>query len=243
VPLLFLNGTVVETGERAIMDPLATHPAQDYAPFANAFRIGPAFGTQLPLSSAVLLSARFTYVSPAGTMGTRSVQGTQWRRIVDGGYFDNSGTITAQEIIRAIQSAHRGKSANSATRPMQLIMLHISNAPQNPRSSLLDWPSIGRGRVWLGETLSPVRALLNTRAAHAGQASEALLASSPEQGISYYEIQLWQGPTDLPLGWSLSREAQSEMDQQLTTCAKDRAKCAGNVIPKLLAAIRGIGTQ
>jgi hypothetical protein len=238
VPLLFLNGTIVETGERAIIDPLATQPSPTYAPFANAIRIGPLFGTQLPLSTAVLLSARFTYVSPAGTMGTRSGRKIQWHRIVDGGYFDNSGSITAQEIIRAIQGAYRFKSRSAATRPMRLIMLHISNAPQNPRPSLIDWTSISRGRVWLGESLSPVRALLNTRAARAGQASESLMASSPDQNVSFYEIELWQGRADLPLGWSLSREAQSEMDQELTACANYGDKCAGNVIPKIMAALK-----
>jgi hypothetical protein len=217
VPLLFLNGTVVETGQRAILDPLATDPSAA-SPFVNAFRIGPSLGTQVPLSTAVLLSARFTYVSPAGLMGSVAADGSvQWQRIVDGGYFDYSGSVTAQELAYAVRSEYvRHVAGDRKPRPMRLIILHIDNDPQNPRASMVDWNRFAGGRVWLGEALSPVRSLLNTRPARARQATQ-FLALSNDDGVSssFIDIMVWRGDTDLPLGWSLSSEARAEMDRQL----------------------------
>ena len=243
VPLLFLNGTVVETGERSILDPLATIRGVEDESFSDVLQIGPVFGTQLPVSTGVLLSARFTYVSPAGLIGAVDAGSTQWHRIVDGGYFDNSGTITAQELIRIIQRAHSQIVSNGVTRPMNLIMLHISNAPQNPRRPLVNWAGIAGGRVWIGETLSPVRALLNTREARAVQATKYLMSSDPKLDVSFFEIGLWQGRTDLPLGWSLSSEARSTMDDQLKTCQGTGAACAANMFPDILKTLRGTATR
>jgi hypothetical protein len=61
----------------------------------------------LPLSTASLLSARFTYVSPAALIDTHRCHAPAWIRLVDGGYFDNSGAVTAQEIARTLIGAHK----------------------------------------------------------------------------------------------------------------------------------------
>lgn len=235
VPLLLLNGTVVETGQRSILSPLTTPPAVDETAFSSVFSVGPLFGTQLPLSTAVLLSARFTYVSPAGLIGPVADTDTslQWRRIVDGGYFDNSGGVTAQEIIRTIHQV-------ATTRPMRVILIHIRNDPPNARAPLIDWSKVARGRAWLSETFSPVQALLNTRAARATQAVEYLRASGLKGELTFFEPTLYRDRTDLPLGWALSRSVCAEMERQLSTCvANGRTACAADVIPKIINAMYG----
>ena len=83
VPLLFLIGTVVETGQRIIMHPLpfattqgtqqsdltGTSTTSKFQEYFNNALDGPAvLGGSVPLSTAVHMSARFTYVSPAGTI-------------------------------------------------------------------------------------------------------------------------------------------------------------------------------
>jgi hypothetical protein len=244
--LLFLNGTVVESGARSILDPLAT--ASDApSPFSNAFRVGPAIGTQMPLSTAVLLSARFTYVSPAGLTGTVSGKDITWQRIVDGGYFDYSGSITAQELIYAIHSEYRSRShdPNTHMRPMRLIVLHIDNDPQNPRKARPDWSSVDGGRVWLGEALSPVRVLLNTRPARARQATRFLEASNNDRSSSYFfDVDVWRGSTDLPLGWSLSSQARAEMDAQLKLpCPSYSALCAAKQIQNVVDILHDQGPK
>jgi len=237
VPLLFLNGTVVESGQRSIMDPLATAPHAD-EPFSSTLRAGQVLGTQLPLSTAVLLSARFTYVSPAGLLGTGGPDRNARQRIVDGGYFDNSGGVTAQEIMRAISTAHRERTrAAPATRPMRLILIHIRNSPPNPRPARFTTSVLPEGYVWLSETLSPVHALLNTGPARAGQIMSYLNGSAGSDELTFYDIKLYRDRTDLPLGWALSCAVQQEMERQLTDCGAD--DCASHTIPRILTDLYG----
>jgi len=237
VPLLFLNGTTVESGQRAIIDPLATAAHAD-DPFSSTLRAGQVLGTQLPLSTAVLLSARFTYVSPAGLMGTSGPDARARQRIVDGGYFDNSGGVTAQEILRAISLAHAERTRTApATRPMRLILLHIRNSPPNPRRARFGLSALPEGYVWLSETLSPVHALLNTGPARAAQIMSYLNGSQPAGELTFYDVKLYRDRTDLPLGWALSCAVQQEMERQLTDCGAD--DCAARTIPRILSDLYG----
>jgi hypothetical protein len=121
IPLLFLNSTVVETGQRAINSPLATTTTIVDPAFADTLTVGRLIGTELPLSTAALLSARFTYVSPAGLIDTHRTDAPRWIRLVDGGYFDNSGAVTAQEIARAIIASHSRPPASPILIRLSLI--------------------------------------------------------------------------------------------------------------------------
>jgi patatin-like phospholipase len=107
VPNLCLNGTSVERGKRVIATNLLINwqefldaddaierlmPIKDRG--KNDKRARP--GIDLRISAAAHLSARFTYVSPAGKFPP---DGTH---VVDGGYFENSGATTALDILREI---------------------------------------------------------------------------------------------------------------------------------------------
>src|SRR5215471_7364407 len=155
-PLLFLNGTEVETGRRVIFSPIDVQLPSDAAyPFAfkNAEDGIRMLGGDLSASGAVLMSARFTYVSPAGTVHSRLtlLDGTVRRsvhRIVDGGYFENSGAATAVEILEFLQSAG---SWRSRVAPHVILITHSEKLL--PSSE------------FLSEELAPLRALFATRVA------------------------------------------------------------------------------
>ena len=53
------------------------------------------------LATAAHMGARFTYVSPAGSVCNNS----ETYHVADGGYFENSGALTATEIIDIIADA------------------------------------------------------------------------------------------------------------------------------------------
>jgi len=98
VLLLFLNSTVVETGQRMIASPLPLEVASFKKFFSDALETTRVVGHKIPLSSAVHTSARFTYLSPAGTvrrldLDEESTEDDRLNRVVDGGYFENSGTV------------------------------------------------------------------------------------------------------------------------------------------------------
>jgi hypothetical protein len=93
------------------------------------------------LSTAVIMGARFPYISPAGRIdemiakqGDRSGKkdSTRAHYFVDGGYFDNSGAGVVQEMIRAIRlQADTSTDAQFQQRyaKLKFIILHITNSP------------------------------------------------------------------------------------------------------------------
>jgi hypothetical protein len=99
---------------------------------------------------------------------------------------------------------------------MRIIVLHIPNSPPNappPHGSLLN------GRVLLSESLSPIRALLAARGAHATQAVEFMKNGADDNRLTFVDASLYRTQSDLPLGWVLSQHVQSQIRGQLTVCA------------------------
>jgi hypothetical protein len=73
--------------------------------------------------------------------------------------------------------------------------------------------------VLLSESLSPVRALLAARGAHATQAVEFMRNGANDNRLTFVDASLYRTQSDLPLGWVLSQHVQSQIRGQLTACA------------------------
>ena len=234
VPLLFLNSTVVETGQRLIMHPLPfassleNHRASNFQTYFNDALDGPAvLGAQIPVSTAVHLSARFTYVSPAGTIFRQDLPDEDSEittsepkviRVVDGGYFENSGAVTTDEILLAIR-----RIASEKNLPIHPIAIHISNDPLKRKTRKRE--EFTGSRALLPEILSPIWALLNVRPGRGYQARDelgrrvelGLRSEGVDEGIvgSFVHFQLCEYKRPLPLGWMLSELTRKDMDSQL----------------------------
>jgi hypothetical protein len=233
VPALFLNGTSVEKGNRIMTSNLRVtdsffdveDAAVKLSPDAGATEAG----CHIPLSTAAHMSARFTYVSPAG----RFPDGTY---IVDGGYFENSAATAALEIVTRINELCAFKHITDVD--PKLIM--ISNNPRRPpiapakagaekSGPTLTQPETVHGYL-LGEVTSPVKTMLNARDARGTFAQKAIthqqrrfkVADSappskdqPESlshDIFYFSLEDRDVP--LPLGWMLSYAAAQSIRGQ-----------------------------
>jgi hypothetical protein len=212
VPSLFLNATWVESGDRTIVSNLALDPVR----FARADDLVAFSSVPIPTSAAIHTSARFTYVSPPGTvLGTRQV-----RRVVDGGYFENSGTLTAGEIAHALVAARdrycirqpQPEAARCIAPPIEPVILILSNDPQNPNneSAKGNLPPSSGGR-FLTETLAPWQTLFNTRSARGYGAEHAVAREFATVRIALGDYK----HADVPLGWMLSQETRTLIDQQI----------------------------
>jgi hypothetical protein len=237
MPALFLNGTSVEKGNRIITSNLRLTnvflDADDAASKLADHKL-PATqtGCNIPLSTASHMSARFTFVSPAG----RFPDGTH---IVDGSYFENSGATTALEIATRIKDFC---AAKKITEKIDLKVLMISNDPRKPSIAPAKPAPEPAGPkrtrpvtvtgTFLGELMSPLYALMNTRDARGTYAQKAIqheqrrvqadgLATDDEndsaqpatRDIIYFKLRDTAVP--LPLGWMLSAAAAKNMQQQL----------------------------
>jgi hypothetical protein len=135
-PAVYLNATGVDSGRRA----LAANVSARIAGTDDLFRPSrdvPLKTHGLPLREAVLNSARFTYVSPAGTVlgcydelgaDGRCPRGKEkiWDRVVDGGYFENSGLATLTDVI-ALLGADEPASNRKFKNPVFVIIIDNSS--------------------------------------------------------------------------------------------------------------------
>ncbi len=93
-PALLLNTTDVGTGRRYVIAPFG---------LASANTLGA--DTDMRLSTAVALSARFPLLTPAGWLEKEGKK----IRLVDGGYFENSGVATAMDVMTAIDTLAKAR--------------------------------------------------------------------------------------------------------------------------------------
>jgi predicted acylesterase/phospholipase RssA len=229
-PALFLNTTRVETGDRMVISNL--YPLHErFNRLASLAEID--WSLTLPLSTAACLSARFPIVTPAGYLprgADASGRPVERQRYVDGGYFENSGAATLFDVIAAMRAPDGMKKPS-----YELIVIRIGNSLR-PKLEYRMAESNGGGhqstitieraertqyrRQGLGEVLSPIRTLLNTREARGdtsiNQLNTAISALLDDQiPARFIEFQLFEANVALPLGWLLSKSAREEMKRQL----------------------------
>ena len=212
IPSLVLNGTDVESGKRIITTNLRWRRGE----LTDSYDLYTFLGADLPLKTAAHNSARFTYVSPAGSMVNvkgKTVEG----HVVDGGYFENSGTVTALELRRVIAEAFPETMG-------RIHVLYLRNSPtSNP--ARVDAPAeepakpsrqANRG---LNDLLSPVLALLQTRNARGTLAVTTIRNTVGQkqfhQIVLCKRVRTGDAPVPLPLGWQLSESARRAIEAQL----------------------------
>lgn len=251
IPLLVLNGTSEATGGRIITTLLSLSyglPPQRCPTindddqcriFAQAERFHDIVGIQatrsdVRLSTAALNSARFPLISPAGTI--HNIHGQIIDRIVDGGYFENYGALSAKELALAIHALDPNLS------PLVVV---ISNDPDDllnpdddasrnhgPSTTLLDaQKSKAQTRISGPEPVTdlttPVRTVINARTAHGLLAVAELdaalrdaFAPGPCEGV--IQVRVWPQPETeksgrskaLSMSWWLSAPVQEHLHQQ-----------------------------
>jgi hypothetical protein len=122
-PILLLNATHEETGQRAI----TAHVKVERDVFLNSLDALHLLGGDVRASTAAHNSARFFYVSPAGNLGNDNGS------VIDGGYFENYGALSALELSRAAK--HTLASEKPAIK--RIILLISSDPDLDPNRALV----------------------------------------------------------------------------------------------------------
>lgn len=94
LPTLLINGTSVFTGERILTTHLSVSDFKGCTPAFDHLDVS--------MSTAAMMSARFSYVSPAGTLVKEGKEKARMK-VVDGGYYDNSGASTGLEFLTLLE--------------------------------------------------------------------------------------------------------------------------------------------
>jgi hypothetical protein len=224
IPLVLLNGTIVESGARILVSHLQ-HPDAFKGDLENAFdhRNAP-----MRMSTAALMSARFTYVSPAGTYAP----GTH---VVDGGYFENSGAATALQWWGYVEDTvdDLNKKRRRGAGEIRPVFVYIDNAPPARARPASGEPTTRRTETKsrapriLPEMSAPVDALLAAREAHALESKTRAIATF----VEFVAVDTSLGLSAAPLGWVLSRSAQTTLDRALCRNAEQVAEIV-EMLPK-----------
>jgi hypothetical protein len=186
------------------------------------------------LSTAAHNSARFPLISPPGSV--RNKDQTIVDRIVDGGYFENSGALGAKELALAVHAVQ------PALAPFVLV---ISNDPDDPvapdddadtsanKQNLkgLRDAQVKKARAAVDGTepftdiVTPVTTIANTRTAHGilgiDELRSALRGAIPGCGVHMIQVRVWpqargtsNGSRAVSMSWWLSSPVQRHLHQQ-----------------------------
>lgn len=216
VPTLFMNSTESASGRRIVNSPVVLDPGLSSA-ISLPVTIPPH---SLRLSTAVLLSARFPAISPIASLGETDEDGPL--HVVDGGYADNSGTLTAAEIVEALAaSAERLGLADR----IRIIAIVITDEPiaLNERESHADRRSqSGIVSTAVGAVLSPFETLNHVRKALSTKHRESLTALIHGRGGEVLDgFALKASRMEFPLGWMLAPATRSALMQQIRDLKSD----------------------
>ena len=238
-PALFLNAVKANTGNRLIMSPISLYQfpvdtadlirARSAIDYLYAFLPGTKksdrtdfltyrsyTATQdFTLAQAVSMSSRFPWIAPAASVNLRYPtlddrdSNLYQSKIVDGGYFENSGTETAIDIINKL----------GTTKNIRLILLAIGDSEVKDKEADVT-----------GELMPPIVALLNTRERRGYLAVQRAFERSDLRGrvhtecegliipacFSFWmvknELPFW-GDFAVPLSWSLSPYSQAWVER------------------------------
>ena len=138
VPHLLLNGYDPQSGRRVLTATFSLPRAKERADvFPSIVEFFTEAQRDIPLTTAVMNSARFPFISPAGRYCVRRSPGSDGcgccgqvrrrRQVIDGGYFENLGVATAMDVIKEIQREEVLKALRFQPVPF---LLTVSNAAE-----------------------------------------------------------------------------------------------------------------
>lgn len=225
LPELLLNSTVADTGQRVIFTRLDVSAFDD----VSDVRDGSLNTSRQTLAQATHHSARFPLISPPGSVRAQSSNGkfTDWvrghwwptvrMRLVDGGYFDNSGLQTARELIDRIRNSPSGKGrtlilaiVTSDDAVAKLCGQGTQDAPCVPQNTQGKTSALSELH-WLHESLPIVQGLYQVRGSRLHiAAEEAVRTYQPH--VLMLPLPRFDDCLRAPLGWALSAKVREDMD-------------------------------
>jgi hypothetical protein len=222
-PFIVLNTTIVENGRRLLLSPFTfLSDAIFHAPLAKAEAMPQQ---DLRFSTAAGMSARFPLISPYSFFDGSTQQ--RENRLVDGGYYDNSGAVTATEIKRDVEAylATAGLDGMVEVIPIAIVnrsSFRVLDQTDRTASEIQQTP---RNRIF---SSTPVQALFSSRDARVLKALHDFgvqCGTSADKGLCitletrYRLTDPHPGANNLsrsiPLGWTLSCQARSFISSQL----------------------------
>jgi hypothetical protein len=189
-PAVIFNATAAENGERFLIDSTTT-AGQGTIRFPENYP-----GWDMPVATAARLSASFTYVSPIA----RASDGPDPYRVhvADGGYYDNSGILSAIEWLR---------EAAPSLQNTKILFVVIDADPKVPAP--------GKEWSWQRQIVAPVETLINVRTSSQEFRDDLELDMMLDTLRKTSHVNIFRAifpfrsPTLAPLSWHLNRDQRA----------------------------------
>lgn len=204
LPLYLPNTTHVGTGNRSVVSPVNLFDQSDHA--TEIFEFQWMENRDLPLAAAALISARFPYINPGGLIPPDD-------QFVDGGYFENIGGVTAEELLKKTESFLTEKGLEHSIE-VHLISIFNSNRERDP----IPVSEKTDGKL-SPQALVPVNAIANTP-----------FSGHTNYWPAYFEGQLEDRYHKIYLNHDLEVEIEKEKRKVIMPLARYLSRNAGTAI-------------
>jgi hypothetical protein len=126
LPILSINTTRVNNGGPGVVSTISLQSENKIFGTRVDVLDSLPVGKDIRISTAMVLGARFPYMSPGGRIGNSYY--------VDGGYFDNSGAGVVHEMLLELNRIAASPTDTLAKyiRRMRFYVIHLSNTPYTP---------------------------------------------------------------------------------------------------------------
>ncbi len=223
-PLVVFNSTVVETGGYFHFSSLSLAEKHRTTSFWRAY---PRF--DVPMVTAARLSATFPFISPAAQ--ARVVGGVGDERLptahlVDGGYYENSGALTAIEVLDRALEDEGVSSYRRLGKPILILRLQPFSTPEE------HYQDIDGAGAWSASFLAPFQTMLAVRTgSQVGRGALELEAFQERwrQGANIAVIDVPLGNLG-PLSWQLTLREKDRIGEEWQrlaagSCEIEKLRC------------------
>jgi hypothetical protein len=212
-PIWIVNGTDVTTGNRLLTVPFS---AKRNWPFDHAYDVLGLLKADVRISTAINNSARFPYLEPFGEVRPDGPSDGKQHELVDGGYFDNEGMLTALELAGAL-----GKETGGPKVEPIIIQITADADPTATIHNVMRCPfdgddhpgdesplAPGGNRMSL-QVIAPLLGLYDVRTGHSAatlQRARDTYCGGANGKQRFFHFYLSAKDGEIPLNWILSSD-------------------------------------
>jgi len=203
-PLYLIHTTEVETGKKAIL----ANENLELKSFSFGINLLQKLPFDISIGTAIHLGARFPVFSPSAAI--KNVDGDVMH-YVDGGYYENGGYETTNELVVAVRKSKLGPI-------LKPIVITISNRKEANK--------VLEGAYFLNEIQSIIGTAAQIRSAnletHKRKLNEYLMYESKRRD-SILEFNLNANSTEIPMNWFLTKTARNRVEDQVEKVFKEKS--------------------
>jgi hypothetical protein len=219
-PIWIANGTDAQNGGRILTSPvqfskdcLVGESVPCEWPFHGASDALALIGADVPISTAVDNTDRFPFLSPEGALTSVTIKHEYPTQVIDGGYFDNAGSLTALELARWLET-HGSQLVGRTPGSVHPIIVQATTAFAEADDvdivscqAIPDDPTRSRGRSDLLQFFAPIGGVNAVRSGHEATVLREIRDQycDPRNQRFFHFYLFNNNEYAVPLNWTLSK--------------------------------------